>query len=302
MNLSLVVCTYNRAEFIKSGLEHIAQQTLDKSLFEVLIINNYSTDNTEAVCQKFIEENPLLNIRLFFESQKGLSYARNRGIKEASTNIIVYIDDDALAEPFFLEEINKFFLNNPNAVGAGGMVEPYYIEVPKPKWMSKFLYGFVGDINFGNTIKKYSKSMKYPIGCNMTYKKDMLLKIGGFNNALSFRGDDKYIFNEIKKYSDEIYYLPNAKLKHVIDKKRLTFDSFKKLFLQSGNEAKERIGSRKISVKFIIKLIEYLGKAGVAILIWICYALIFEEIKGRYVFYSQYFTLKGFLSDNVFVR
>lgn len=302
MNLSLVICTYNRAKFIGACLEHIAKQTLDASLFEVLIINNNSTDNTEAICQKIIAEHSRINIKLFFESNKGLSYARNRGIKESSTSIISYIDDDALANPNFLKEINDFFVNNPHAIGIGGMVEPYYIDAPKPKWMSKFLYGFVGDINLGNKIKKYSASMKYPIGCNMTYKKELLIKIGGFNNALTFRGDDKYVFHEIKKYSDEIYYLPTAKVKHVIDKERLTFDSFKKLFLKSGNESKVLLANQKLSGKYMFKLIEYFSKVGVAALIWIGYTLMLKEIKGRYVFYSQYFTLKGFLSDNVFVR
>ena len=66
--------------------------------FIFIIINNNSTDNTEAICQKFINENSRVNIKLFFESNKGLSYARNRGVKESSTDIIVYLDDDALAE------------------------------------------------------------------------------------------------------------------------------------------------------------------------------------------------------------
>jgi hypothetical protein len=87
-------------------------------------------------------------------------------------------------------------------------------------------------------LSKFDSKMKYPTGCNMTYTKEILKKAGGFNNELTFRSDDKYIFHQVTRFSDQIYYVPGAMLYHNIDNDRLSFANFKKLFLKSGNEEK----------------------------------------------------------------
>ena len=109
--------------------------------------------------------------------------------------------------------------------------------------MNKYLYGFVGKVDHGTSIKQYDEQMKYPAGCNMTYKKEAILKAGGFNNELTFRSDDKYIFLKIKEISNEIYYVPDTFVHHYIDAKRLETSNFRKLFLKTGNEEKKRIKS-----------------------------------------------------------
>ncbi len=302
IRIALVICTYNRDKYLPEALESIKNQTFDKGKFQLLIIDNNSTDKTANISKDFISKNPSLNIKYCFEQQKGLSFARNRGVTEAEAPIISYVDDDVILSPSFLQGMVDFFDEYKDAVGAGGKVIPKYESGKEPEWMNKYLNGFVGKVDYGTEVMQYSNKMKYPAGCNMTYRKDILLKAGGFNNELTFRSDDKYIFYKVKNISDKIYYVPNAWLYHYIDSHRLTESNFKKLFLKTGNEEKKRIASEKETIGLIKKFIEFVIKFGASIVLFILFFLKGQSIKGKYVVISQWCTLRGFLQKDVFVR
>jgi len=300
--VSVVICTYNRDKFIGEALNCLAKQTLPAEQFEVIVVDNKSTDNTAAITKKFIAEHPELNMRYVAEPNKGLSFARNRGIEEAKAAIITYIDDDAEVIPGFLQSIVNFMQADKTVAGIGGKVIPKYSESEEPKWMSRYLDGMVGRIDYGDATKRFGSNMKYPGGCNMTYTREILQKAGGFNNKLTFRADDKYIFFQVTKYTDNIYYLPEAALYHNIDKERLTFANFKKLFLKSGNEEKIRVRSEKGELAVVKKFLELIFKTSASLALYLFHIVKGKELKGRYIFYSQWFTLMGFLQKSVFVR
>jgi len=302
IKISLVICTYNRDTYLPDALESVKNQSFDKNQFELIIVDNHSTDSTENISRKFISQNNSLNIKYCFEGQKGLSFARNRGVAEANGSLITYIDDDVILSPSFLQEIALFFDSHKDAVGVGGKVIPKYENDQEPEWMNKYLNGFVGKVDHGNHVIQYNDQMKYPAGCNMTYQKQILLKAGGFNNQLTFRSDDKYIFYEVKKISDQIYYVPGAWLYHNIDAHRLTKSNFKKLFLKTGNEEKRRISSENGTIGLIKKLIEFVFKFCASIGLFVMFSIKGQSIKGKYVVMSQWYTLKGFVQKEVFVR
>jgi GT2 family glycosyltransferase len=224
------------------------------------------------------------------------------GIEEDVYSLVFFIDDDAEAVSGFVEAILDFMNQHPGASGIGGKVLPKYSETPEPKWMNQYLAGFIGMVDHGQEPRLFTGKMKYPIGCNMTYRKNILLAAGGFNNQLTFRGDDKHIFYAVRKINPAIYYLPSAMVFHNIDASRLSFRNFKKLFLKTGNEEKIRIRTEKKGFSYLKKLAEYIAKFGVSLLLWIWFTIKGSEIKGRYVMYSQWFTLLGFLQREVFVR
>ncbi|MES2646144.1 MAG: glycosyltransferase [Bacteroidota bacterium] len=300
--ISIVICTYNRQKFIRACLACLALQTLASQKWEVIIIDNNSTDETASIVKTFIDQHPGLPFRYVFEVNKGLSFARNRGIAEASASIVCFIDDDAEAIPGFAETILAFLDAHPEAAGVGGRVLPKYSESSEPVWMNKYLAGFIGLVDHGEPDRVFNGKMKYPIGCNMTYRKAILLQAGGFNNQLTFRGDDKHIYHAIAAINNKVFYLHNALVYHNIDAARLTFANFKKLFLKTGNEEKIRIKTEKGKAALIIKLLEYFIKLAISILLWVSFTLKRQEIKGRFTFYSQWFTLVGFLKKSVFVR
>ncbi len=95
--LSIVVCTYNRAESLLDTIDSLVRQRLAPgSSFEVVVIDNNSKDGTRAAVESF-KKSPW-PVRYFFEAQQGLGYARNRGLREAQGDFILFIDDDAMAE------------------------------------------------------------------------------------------------------------------------------------------------------------------------------------------------------------
>ena len=267
-----------------------------------MVVDNASTDDTAVITKNFIEKNTKLNISYFYEENKGLSFARNRGMKEAQATLIAYVDDDVILTPDYLEELLSFFDKNPSADGAGGRVVPQYESGKEPEWMSKYLYGFVGNVNHGTEIKRFDPAMKYPAGCNMIYKKNILIKAGGFNNNLKFRSDDKYIFYKVKEHTNEIYYLPDAWLFHYIDSYRLDVKNFKTLFLKTGNEEKIRILSVDGKPALFKKLLEYLFKLFASISLFGFFLVKGQPSKGKYIVLSQWYTFKGFLKKDVHVR
>lgn len=300
--ISLVICTYNRCRYLPEAFESIKGQTLSPEKFELIVIDNNSIDETALITQQFIASNTQLNIRYFFEEKKGLSFARNRAVKESNSAVINYVDDDAVLSPGYLKAMLLFFQAYPNADGAGGKVIPRYEDGKEPEWMSKYLNGFIGKIDFGSSVLSFSKKMKYPVGCNMAYKKAVLEEAGGFNNALQFRSDDKYIFYQVKKYTNQIFFVPDAWLYHYIDAQRLEINNFKRLFLKTGNEEKKRVFSEQGNTGVFKKGLEFFFKAGASVMLFLFFTLKGQYAKGKYVFISQYCTLKGFFKKEIFVR
>jgi glycosyltransferase involved in cell wall biosynthesis len=128
--VSVIVCTYNRAGLLTKCLNNLVAQTLDPALFEIIVVNNNSIDDTPQAADAF--NSKFRNFRCVFEKNQGLSYARNRGIDEAHGEYLVYLDDDALAPPEYLSNlVNVIKTHRPDFVG--GPVYPYYIS-EKPAW------------------------------------------------------------------------------------------------------------------------------------------------------------------------
>ena len=300
--ISVIISTYNRQAYIITCLQYLAEQTLSKQSYEVVVVDNNCTDNTAELVKNFLSQHTSLPFSYVFEAQKGVSFGRDRGIHEAKGTILVYLDDDAEASPTLLEKYLNFFTDHPDAAGAGGRILPKYSEKPKPKWMSKWLNGFIAHVDLGGTTRLFKGRMKYPIGCNMAYRKKYLQQIGGFNTLLTFRGDDKYIFLAIKNINHRIFYLPDALAVHNIPGRRLEFSYLRTLYLKTGNEEKLRVRLKDGMGAVVLKFLEFFFKFGVSVFIWLWYSVSGRELQGRYVFYSQWYTLQGFLKKEVFVR
>ncbi len=287
--LSIVICTYNRSKHIINALKSMSMQTAAPSEYEVLIIDNNSTDGTAELVQTYISQDSRKNFKYIFEPNQGLSYARNRGIKEAKSDIIYYMDDDGNAHNTLVEETLKFYAQYAQAIGMGGKVIPYY-EGIEPTWMNSYLEGLVTLHDKGNKLQKYAKN-EYPVGCSMSYKKDVLEKAGGFDNKLKWRADDKFIGIEVRKISDEIYYNPNVLTLHFIDAYRLEYENFKNLCIRTGQEERIRIINQGLSLPK--KTWEYFYKYLASMLLYGSYTLSGHASKGKYIYNYRLWALQG---------
>jgi len=187
--ISAVVCTYNRSDMLKGCLESLCQQTLSKNLYEIIVVDNNSTDNTPKVVEEFSDQ----NVRYCIEMASGLSHARNRGFSEAKGKYVAYIDDDARAAADWLEIGYTLFENaKPSLDCLGGVYHPFYTSA-KPDWF-KDQYEVRG---FGDS-PQYLQRTDYLSGSNMIWPKDVLKMLGGFDTNTGVVGNRLRLGEETK--------------------------------------------------------------------------------------------------------
>jgi len=281
---SIIICTYNRDKYIYNALRSIAENDFPYSGYEIVIINNNSTDTTEQECARFHEDFLQVNYKYFVETNQGLSYARNRGIKEAQGDILVYVDDDAFVNKEYLSAYSDFFEQNPDIAAAGGAIIPKY-ETKPPKWMSRFTKNLItGYLYYGTKIKEF-KSGKYPGGGNAAYRKEIFEKVGLFNVDLGRSGEnllgaeEKDIFSKMNQMGMSFFYLPNAILYHIISERKLTDQHFNSLTYAVGRS--ERIRTLAVSRKSYYKRVFLEGiKWGASIVLFFGYISTFFPQKG----------------------
>lgn len=297
IEISCVICTYNRERFLHSSIESLVKQTLPKEKFEVVIINNNSTDNTHYICTDLIEKyKHQVNFKYFIETNQGLSHARNRGIIESSSELICYIDDDAIATPDFLKNIVDFFTTNADAVGVGGKIIPMYVD-GKPDWMNYFMEGLVSKVDNGEQVFEYT-GKKFPIGCNMTYKKFALVEIGMFDPDLGRKGnsgeasEEKDVFFKIFNKGYKVFYLPNIPVQHIIESARLEYSYIQKI--SAGIGRSERLRVAKLGkINLFQKNVELIFKFFAAILIALYYTIKFQFSKAKAVIVFRIDVFRG---------
>jgi len=293
--ISIVICSYNRQDYITPALESLTSQDADQSLFEVIIVDNNSSDSTKEITLQFIDSHPDYHIRYIFEGKQGLSHARNTGIMEAEGKYIAYMDDDGQAEKNYIKNLIKAFAEYPDFKALGGKILPAYESGYEPEWMSFWVSGLVSKVDWGNTYGEFFK-YKYPFGCNMAFYKDILEQAGGFNTDLGSRSDDKYIFNRLRTMGVKILYAPDIVVYHSISKDRMTDISIKKISMDVGRTEYVRL-TNEGNLKKITKGLEYLIKLGAAFIIALFYALHLVPLKGKYIILNRWWVLQGFLKQ-----
>lgn len=209
--VSIVVCTYNRCGLLQNAIQSLVNQSNQN--FEIIIINNNSSDSTGEISLQYCREYP--NIHYHNEYNQGLSYARNRGLNEAKGEYIGYIDDDAIAETNWIETAYKV-INTYKPDAFGGPIYPYYIS-EKPAWF-KDEYEIRLHQDYSGWLEK-NNSMS---GSNMFFKKTVLKEIGAFDVNFGMKGDRLIYGGEnrpIVKMAEnkkKIYYSLDLKVKHIV--------------------------------------------------------------------------------------
>jgi len=283
--LSAIICTYNRARYLRPLLDSLAANTLPAKDYEILLVDNNCTDNTEEICRHFKEANPEINFRYVKEPQQGLSAARNKGIEEAAGDIIVYIDDDALIDPNYLEDYADWFAKHPRTMAAGGPILPRYEEGSEPEWMSPYTRALLTAwMDYGDKPRIYPKG-KYPGGGNAAYRKSVFDTTGLFNTALGRKGgnlmgsEEKDIFQKMAANDMEVMYLPTPVLHHCIPAAKLSEDYFNRLTYQIGKSERERtLASGKAA--YAKRLFSELVKWGGTLVLALGYTIRLQPSKG----------------------
>lgn len=298
-HVSIIICTYNRAKYIYALLQSIVENDFSSENYELILVDNNCTDNTKVECQRFQETYPDIAFNYCFEPNQGLSYARNKGIKEAKADIIIFVDDDAKVNAHYLQTYYRFFQDNSHAYAAGGPILPIY-ETSEPNWISHYTRQLVtGMLYLGEKQKPFSKG-KFPGGGNAAYRKVVFDIIGGFNVELGRKGtsligaEEKDIFDKMTQQGMRFYYLPNAILYHIIPDNKLTKEYFNRLTYSIG--VSEHYRTLTISHwKFVKRLMSESIKWAASFLLWLFFALQLQIAKGNKLIVFRYQVTRGLL-------
>lgn len=298
--ISVILCTYNRDRYIYNVLQSIVNGDLPRSEYEIVLVDNNSSDNTKGECQRFVADFPDVVLRYCFEEKQGLSHARNCGITNAHGDLLVYVDDDAIVNKEYLSTYADFFKRNSDAVAAGGPILPQYDGCEEPEWMSHYTRQLItGKLYLGEHEREFPHDA-FPGGGNAAYRKSVFDTVGLFNPELGRKGnsligaEEKDLFDKMTTAGMHFYYLPTAILYHLIPSKKLTKDYFDRLTYSIGVSERYRtlqIGKKK----YIVRLAKEAIKWGGTLILWMSFALKGQFGKGNKLVAFRRNVTKGLL-------
>jgi len=210
MDLSVVICTHNRATKLTSALEHLQSLVAPGDIsWEIVVVDNGSTDNTPAIIAA-VAARTGLPIRYVYEGHPGLGAARNAGTSESTGEIIAFTDDDVFPAVDWLNAIVSEFRRDAELAGLGGRVELHNLldyPVSIRTRTDRFQLSGTGDLMWGIP------------GCNMAFRRKALLAVGGFDPdfgagaMLQSAEDMEFIFRALK-HGLKLVYCPNVLASH----------------------------------------------------------------------------------------
>lgn len=246
IKLSVIIPTRNRSTYLRGTLDSIVKQTFSQEEYEVIVIDNGSTDDTKEVTHSFSTR--IKNLEYHYDDTPGLHVGRHKGLKMAKADILVYADDDIIAFPSWLQAINDSFKDDSVALVGGKDLPKYESNPPfwiKEKWYQLCEFGHcmfeLSLIDFGDEIKEIVPT--YVFGCNFAIRKEILLETKGFHpdgmpfEKIEYRGDGEgYVTRYIRKKGFKTIYNPKASVYHIVTKDRMSLDYFKKRAFCAGIE------------------------------------------------------------------
>ena len=284
MDLSLVIASYNNATSLARTLKSVAEQDADSKLWECIVVNNASTDNTNSVVEELIKKYSNINLRLVEESSLGLSHARNKGIAESKGDIIAFIDDDETINKEFVSAYIDLFKNHGAFAAAGAVVVRY--DSARPKWMSKYTEKMIGNpVDLGSEITSVAYSTT-PAGGNMAFNREIFTLYGGFDTELGRKGsellggEENDIFTRIRNLGERVFYTPHAIVYHYIADRKLTEEYFDKLSFGVGISKRIR-AEKEGCVQELIA--DEKKKRFYTLILAILYTITFQPLKAKWL-------------------
>jgi glycosyltransferase involved in cell wall biosynthesis len=220
-SLTIAICTRNRAERLSRLLRSLQQVTSDPVFpsVEVLVVDNGSTDHTRESVGSFA------GVRHVLEVKAGLNFARNRALAEAKGQIIAYLDDDVVVDAGWLQGLALAWRSRTDAGGFTGLVLPYRLDT-QAQVMFEQRGGFRRGFKRNEFRSAHHHNALFPAGagsvgagCNMAFDRQLLLDLGGFDEALDTGaplpgGGDLDIFYRVLRSGRAIVYEPRYAVRH----------------------------------------------------------------------------------------
>lgn len=181
--VSIIITTYNYAQYVERAIRSALDQTIDRDQYEIIVVNDCSTDETEEVLQNYASEVRLFNL----ESNLGLAGARNFGIKKAKGQFVIFLDADDYIHKELIH-MQKVFLEENNSLDAVSV--DYYLVDDRGKHIS------------------HVNAEQQPIACGIMFRKDFLYSIGLYDEGFRAREEEDLRIRWLHKYNIYNIILP----------------------------------------------------------------------------------------------
>ncbi|MBF0503856.1 MAG: glycosyltransferase [Candidatus Omnitrophica bacterium] len=224
--LTIIIATYNRCYMLPRVFNSILNQKVNETFdFEILLADNNSTDQTRQIVESFLPQFKN-KLHYLFEPQRGKAFAVNKAIKESRGDILVFTDDDVVADESWLLNIVECFRKH-NCDGLGGRI---LAEYPKhaPRWVkdnADILTGPIVLYDYGMNIIPFAKPMHEFLGANFAFKKSLFMEYGFVRTDIGpgrgTLGEDTELINRFLKAGKKLYYCGNAVIWHPVEQNRM---------------------------------------------------------------------------------
>jgi len=228
VDVSVVIATYNRCHLLEDAIKSLlCKQAPGPTSFEVLVVDNNSTDRTKQLVHSMIDP-AAGRLRYLFEPKQGVSFARNLGISSCSAPIVAFLDDDVRATPEWVSTIQRVFQDHPDIDFVGGRVLPDWPLAP-PAWLTPEHWMPLALLDYGSL--PINIDLLSPVGlisANCAIRKHVLANRGGFAPDLQRVRDgigsmeDQELFNRLLQAGARGLYWPALQVKAVTAPERLT--------------------------------------------------------------------------------
>ncbi len=209
MKLSVVVATHNRRDLLERVVGAILAQTLPRDRYELILVDDGSTDGTEALGAELARRE---GVRYLRQPNRGVAAARNLGIREATGDVVAFTDDDCLVPPDWLERLAEGYARHPEVVGVGGrLVAPP--DVLRTRAVAR-LEDYVARRVYGAGDEEAVSGFECPAGGtnNMSYRRAALIEAGGFDEGFPpfVWGEDADLKLRLTQRGGRLLYIPVA--------------------------------------------------------------------------------------------
>jgi glycosyltransferase involved in cell wall biosynthesis len=238
--VTVAICCYNSANRIRKTLEHLLIQIGVSCLWEVVLVDNCSTDNTAAVAEE-TWTSTVVPLRIVRESEPGQMYARQCAFREAAYEYVTFVDDDNWVCAQWVSEVARIMEANPQIAALGTRSEPVF-EVTPPPWFKQFQGCYAAGQQWPE-VGDVTETRGFLWGAGLTIRKTAWEKITslGFHSQLQGRqgsalsgGDDNEICQALRLAGWRLYHEPRLSFKHFIPTTRLEWNYLRKIVTGFG--------------------------------------------------------------------
>ncbi len=228
-DLSVILCTWNNARRLRITLDAISQCDVPDMLdWELVLVNNNCTDETDRVAEEFSGRLPL---RYIHQPKPGLSNARNAGLAHASGRLVLFTDDDVRPYPGWIAAYWQAYQAMPEGFYFGGPVESEFEGERPPEDLLKLAPWSVRGLDWGGTARRATRGERF-ISANWACPREVILAVGGFDTQLGLNpgsgkvrtGEELDLMDRLQEAGLQPWYLPEARIRHFVPMNKCSID------------------------------------------------------------------------------